>query len=125
MRRNGPFALLFHALFMAFMLAPLVIVLLVAFTPDGYLSLPLHGPSLRWFRAIGDNPEFITSFWVSVRLGLASATLASVACCRRRWRSGGRGSAGAGRSCLRHVAADGAGGGAGRGAAAVPDDAGH
>ncbi len=79
MRRNGPMALAFHLLFLAFMLAPLVVVMLVAFTPDGYLSLPIHGPSLRWFRAIGQNPEFITSFWVSIRLGLASATLATAA----------------------------------------------
>jgi putative spermidine/putrescine transport system permease protein len=79
MRRNGPLALAFHALFMAFMLAPLVVVALVAFTPDGYLSLPLHGPSLRWFRAIGDDPDFMRSFWISVKLGLSAATLATVA----------------------------------------------
>lgn len=77
MRRNGPLALGFHVLFVVFMLAPLVVVALVAFTPDGYLSLPVHGPSLRWFRAIGDNPDFVTSFWISVRLGLAAATLAT------------------------------------------------
>ncbi|CAH2598615.1 ABC transporter permease [Rhodovastum atsumiense] len=79
MRRNGPLALAFHALFVIFMLAPLVVVALVAFTPEGYLSLPVDGPSLRWFRAIGENPDFIDSFWISVRLGLASATLATVA----------------------------------------------
>ena len=33
MSRNGPFAILFHALFVTFMLAPLVVVCLVAFTP--------------------------------------------------------------------------------------------
>ena len=78
MRRNGPVALLFHAAFVAFMLAPLVVVVLVAFTPEGYLSLPVHGPSLRWFRAIADYPEFIDGFWISLRLGLASATLATL-----------------------------------------------
>src|SRR5271166_2611701 len=79
MRRNGPFALAFHAAFVVFMLAPLVVVFLVAFTPEGYLSLPLHGVSLRWFRAIGDNPDFIASFWLSIRLGLCAATLATAA----------------------------------------------
>ena len=78
MSRNGPAALAFHALFVAFMLAPLVVVVLVAFTPDGYLSLPLHGASLRWFRAIAAYPEFIDAFWISIRLGLASATLATL-----------------------------------------------
>lgn len=79
MRRNGPFALAFHAAFVAFMLAPLIVVFLVAFTPEGYIALPVHGFSLRWFRAIGDNPDFIASFWLSVRLGLCAATLATMA----------------------------------------------
>ena len=78
MRRNGILALGFHVLFTTFMLAPLVVVALVAFTPQGYLSLPVHGPSLRWFRAILDYPDFIGSFWISVALGLASATLATL-----------------------------------------------
>lgn len=96
MRRNGPLALAFHALFLAFMLAPLLVVLLVAFTPEGYLSLPLNGPSLRWFRAIGDNPDFVTSFWISIRLGLASASLATLvilpaALAIGRYRFAGRG----------------------------------
>ena len=52
MSRNGPLALLFHAFFVVFMLAPIVIVCFVAFTPTGYLSFPTHTWSLRWFRAI-------------------------------------------------------------------------
>ena len=40
MSRNGPLALVFHALFVIFMLAPILVVCLVAFTPEGYLSLP-------------------------------------------------------------------------------------
>src|SRR5882724_3297719 len=76
MSRNGPVALAFHAVFIAFILAPIVIVCAVAFTPDGYLSLPLHGVSLRWFRAIGGNPEFVAAFWSSLWLGVLSASLA-------------------------------------------------
>ena len=40
MSRNGPFALLFHTLVVLFMMAPLVVVCLVAFTPENTLSLP-------------------------------------------------------------------------------------
>jgi putative spermidine/putrescine transport system permease protein len=75
MNRNGWLALTFHALFVAFMLAPLLIVCAVAFTPEGYLSLPTHGFSLRWFRAILDYPEFIRAFWTSFWLACLSATL--------------------------------------------------
>lgn len=75
MSRNGPIALLFHTLFVTFMLAPIVVVCLVAFTPEGYLSLPLNGFSLRWFEAIGRYPEFIHAFWVSIGLGALSSTI--------------------------------------------------
>ncbi len=76
MSKNGPIALAFHTLFIIFILAPLVIVCLVAFTSKGYLSLPTDGFSLRWFRAILDNPDFIDAFWLSIYIGLASATIA-------------------------------------------------
>jgi putative spermidine/putrescine transport system permease protein len=76
MSRNGPVALAFHALFIAFILAPILIVCAVSFTPLGYLSLPVHGASLRWFRAIADNPDFIDAFQQSLLLGTLSATIA-------------------------------------------------
>jgi putative spermidine/putrescine transport system permease protein len=78
MRRNGALALVFHALFVVFMLAPLVIVCVVAFTPEGYLSLPTRGPSLRWFRAILDYPEFIRAFRDSLWLAALSSTIVIV-----------------------------------------------
>lgn len=40
MRKNGLFSLIYHALFIAFILAPLVVVVLVSFTSKGYISLP-------------------------------------------------------------------------------------
>jgi putative spermidine/putrescine transport system permease protein len=76
MRRNSIPALIFHGLFVAFMLAPLLIVCVVAFTPEGFLSLPTRGPSLRWFRAIFDYPEFIRAFRDSLWLAALSSTIA-------------------------------------------------
>jgi putative spermidine/putrescine transport system permease protein len=76
MSRNGPIALVFHALFVIFMLAPLAIVCVVAFTPEGYLSLPTRGPSLRWFKAILSYPEFIRAFRDSLWLAVVSSTIA-------------------------------------------------
>lgn len=78
MQRLGPLSLIFHALFVAFILAPLVMVVAVSFTDKGYLSLPTNGASLRWFRAILDNPEFIDAFWMSIWLALISASIAVV-----------------------------------------------
>ncbi|MHC2391269.1 ABC-type spermidine/putrescine transport system permease subunit II [Bradyrhizobium liaoningense] len=76
MRRNGPLALIFHAIFVIVMVAPILVVCLVAFTPEGFLSLPTNGFSLRWFRTIANYPEFIHAFWVSLGLGALSSFVA-------------------------------------------------
>lgn len=78
MRQNGPLALLFNALVITFMLAPLLVVCLVAFTPENTLSLPTTEFSLRWFEAVFVHPDFVQSFWNSLWLALSSATLATL-----------------------------------------------
>jgi putative spermidine/putrescine transport system permease protein len=74
--RNGPLALFFHGLFLVFMLAPIGIVCVVAFTPEGFLSIPTTEWSLRWFRAIARYPEFISAFWNSLALAALSSAIA-------------------------------------------------
>lgn len=76
MNRNGPLALAFHTLFVVFMVAPIAIVCVVAFTPEGFLSIPTTDWSLRWFRAIARYPEFVTAFRTSLILGAISSTIA-------------------------------------------------
>lgn len=76
MPRNGSFAILFNTLVVIFMLAPLVIVCLVAFTPENTLSLPGWTWSLRWFRKVFEHPDFVTSFLNSLWLATVSASLA-------------------------------------------------
>ncbi len=95
MSRNGPVALLYHTLFVIFMLAPIVVVFCVAFTPEGYLSFPTHTWSLRWFRAIARYPEFVSAFWRSLVLGTLSSAIAVLfsvpaALAVARWRFRGR-----------------------------------
>lgn len=96
MRKNGFFSLLYHAIFIAFITAPLLIVVAVSFTGKGYISLPTDGLSLRWFRAILDARDIMDAFWVSLWLGLASASVAVVlavpgALALTRYRFPGRG----------------------------------
>ncbi len=76
MSRNGPIALAYHTLFVIFMLAPIVVVCWVAFTPEGFLSFPTTNWSLRWFYAIARYPEFVSAFWQSLGLGALSSALA-------------------------------------------------
>ena len=79
MTKNGPLALVFHTLVVVFMLAPLVIVCLVAFTPENTLTLPTSGVSLRWFKAVFAHPDFVQSFWNSLWLAFMAATIAVAA----------------------------------------------
>lgn len=78
MKRTHPVLLVFHWLFAAFMLAPLVMVALVSFTDKGYISMPFGGASWRWYEAILKEDEFIHAFYRSLALGVGAATLATL-----------------------------------------------
>ncbi|WP_104656304.1 ABC transporter permease [Ralstonia insidiosa] len=77
MQKNGPLALAFNALVITFMLAPLVVVCIVAFTPEETLTLPTSHFSLRWFDQVLHHPDFVQSFWNSLWLGVAAATIST------------------------------------------------
>lgn len=76
--KNGPLALCFNALFIGFLLAPMVMVCLVAFTSESYLALPTNGFSLRWFYKLAEYPEFLSSFRTSLVIAFLSTTLALI-----------------------------------------------
>ncbi|WP_083792138.1 ABC transporter permease [Roseobacter sp. GAI101] len=75
--RNGFGAVLFHTLLTIFILSPLVVVVLVSFSATDFVSMPFNGVSLRWYRKILETPELIDAFWLSLSLGLLSATVAT------------------------------------------------
>lgn len=75
--KNGPLSLIFNALVTAFILAPLVIVCLVAFTPQDVLSIPTTEFSLRWFRAVFEESGFVSAFQTSLWVAFASASLST------------------------------------------------
>ena len=76
MLKNGPLALAFNALVVTFVLAPLVVVCLVAFTPDSTLTIPTTQFSLRWFHAGFEHADFMQAFRNSLLLAALSATIA-------------------------------------------------
>jgi putative spermidine/putrescine transport system permease protein len=52
-----------------FLLAPLIIIVVVSFNAESYLSFPPPSWSLRWYGALLGNAEFVDGFKVSVVLG--------------------------------------------------------
>lgn len=69
---------LFNALMLVFMLAPLVMVVWMSFTPAEIMQPPLTEFSLRWYAAAFDYPGFVNAFWLSARLALISGLLATL-----------------------------------------------
>jgi putative spermidine/putrescine transport system permease protein len=61
--------------FFAFLLLPLAVVVLVSFASDPYITFPPSGVSLRWFRAVFDEPSFVLGITNSVKLALAATAV--------------------------------------------------
>jgi len=78
MNRTPPVLLAFHGLFVAFMLAPLLMVVFVSFTDKGYIAMPFDGASWRWYEAILKDDSFMSAFYRSLALGFTAATLATL-----------------------------------------------
>jgi putative spermidine/putrescine transport system permease protein len=64
-----------NAAIYAFLLAPILVVIVVSFGDAAYLQFPPRRLSLRWYTDLGEYPDFVRSFWLS--LGLALATTAA------------------------------------------------
>jgi len=67
----------FNALMVAFMLAPLVLILWMSFTPHEMFRLPTDSVSLRWYREAFEYPGFFNAFLLSARLAVVVALIAS------------------------------------------------
>jgi putative spermidine/putrescine transport system permease protein len=61
-----------------FLLAPLLAVVPISFTPVSYLSLPHGAWSLRHYRALVTDPDWLDSILLSVQVGVCSALLSTV-----------------------------------------------
>lgn len=86
----------YSVVIVAFLAAPIAIVVWLAFTSADFVSFPPAGVSLRWFNKVLSDPEFLRPLWNSVRLGIVSTVVsiglaipASIALVRHRLRLAG------------------------------------
>jgi len=68
----------YNALAYAFLLAPIVVIVVLSFTSGATLAFPPPGFSLRWFRYLAGRDEFITAASISAQVA-ALASLGAVA----------------------------------------------
>lgn len=72
MGRIGWWLRIYAGVAVAFLVAPIAIVIAVAFTSASFVSFPPSGVSLRWFEKVLSDPEFVIPLWNSFRLGIIS-----------------------------------------------------
>jgi putative spermidine/putrescine transport system permease protein len=66
-------------LVLAFLLLPVVVVVLASLSRTSYLTVPPQGLTLRWFGAVLQDPEYVRAVVFSVALAVV-ATLGSLVC---------------------------------------------
>jgi spermidine/putrescine transport system permease protein len=64
--------------FMVFMLTPLLLLVLFAFTDGGLAAFPIDRLSLRWWRAMIADPEFLPALENSLIVAVAVGAIAAV-----------------------------------------------
>ncbi|MBM3573177.1 MAG: ABC transporter permease, partial [Alphaproteobacteria bacterium] len=61
-----------------FMLAPVIVIVLLAFDQAEYASLPPSGWTLRWFAELARDSEILQALKTSLILGLTSSAISTV-----------------------------------------------
>jgi putative spermidine/putrescine transport system permease protein len=67
-----------NALIYAFLVAPILVVIVVSFGDAPFLQFPPGRLSLRWYTSLGEYPDFLASFGLSLVLAATSAGAATV-----------------------------------------------
>lgn len=80
MKHVNPVLLAAHVLVVAFLIAPIVVVALVSFTPSQYLSLPTTQWSLRWYAALLHHGEFLSALRNSAVFAAVSSLVSTALC---------------------------------------------
>ena len=62
----------------AFLLAPIAIVVAVSFSPSSVFSFPPEGVSLRWYQAVARTDTLLSAVWLSVQIAFLSTCVSLV-----------------------------------------------
>lgn len=68
----------FAALVYVLILAPIVVVVMLAFSADNFILFPPSGYSLRWFKQLAGNGPLLAALWLSVQIAAVVTVLSLV-----------------------------------------------
>lgn len=63
------------ALFVVFLVTPIIVVALMSFSDQLYLAFPPTRLALRWYIDVWNQPRWLHAAWNSIRIGAATAVL--------------------------------------------------
>jgi spermidine/putrescine transport system permease protein len=79
MNRTGDIVWRFvGALYVVFLLTPLFLVVLFSFTNRGIAAFPIDYPSLQWWQAMVDDPEFVPALKNSLTIGSTVGVISAI-----------------------------------------------
>jgi putative spermidine/putrescine transport system permease protein/spermidine/putrescine transport system permease protein len=68
----------FAALFIVYMLVPLAVTAIMAFSDDSFVRFPIRNYSLRYFADFFNDPKWISAAWNSLHIAVLTAVLSMV-----------------------------------------------
>ncbi len=80
-RRVSPMRVVLYIVFVGvliFLFLPLIVVIPISFNPGTVLRFPPDGISLRWYNDFFGDQRWLDAAWLSLRLGITVAILATV-----------------------------------------------
>ena len=69
----GPLLMLYSVLLLFALLAPMLVVVMIAFTSAPYLTFPPPGYATRWFSALANDADWLDSLVFSLKVATAAA----------------------------------------------------
>lgn len=77
MGKLSPIAVVLACFVAIFLLLPLFAVVPVSFTPARFLSMPTNVWSMRHYQALIDNPAWLQSAWLSIRIAVMGSIIST------------------------------------------------
>jgi spermidine/putrescine transport system permease protein len=68
----------YAVIYLSFIYLPVLFLPLFSFNDNIYVTFPLHGFTLEWYKKMLDDPGLLDALWNSVRVGLVVATASTV-----------------------------------------------
>lgn len=75
---NKVFVRTIAALVLIFLVLPTFIVIPLSFSSSKYMEFPPPGFSLQWYESFFNNPMWMDSLWLSIKVGIGTMILATI-----------------------------------------------